>query len=147
MDPVTNVKSALWKILILGAAPIGVVVLIFSIAIPQCDANPESATPAALHDTWPPDDEPVATPRPLRHTKIANPPAPPSQEATDETLRWMDLRNRDVRVDAAYSAGYSAATRHYRTHDYEEAVRSCTRELMACRHQDGTPTPDVAPQP
>lgn len=48
-------------------------------------------------------------------------------------------RSRDAQIDAAYDAGFSAASDYYRNPDKERALRECTERLMTYRRPGGTP--------
>lgn len=102
-----------------------------STTVAQCNANPESKTPAVLHDTWPQEPEPVI------------PSATSNTTETQDYLHWANLRNRDTQIDAAYMAGYSAARNYADSRHFEDTLRDCTRSLMVCRFPNGVPTPDA----
>lgn len=106
-----------------------------SIAVTQFSEHSESNAPAVLHDTWP--QEPDAV----------QPTAPTQDPSEAQDLQWMRLRNRDTQIDAAYSAGYSAARNYVDSRHFEDAVRDCTRQLMECRHPNGMPEPDAGDAP
>ena len=61
-----------------------------------------------------------------------------TSEAPEECPSFS-MRSRDAQLDAAYRAGYSAASDRAQTLQLDHAVNACTRELMECRHPGGTP--------
>ena len=62
-----------------------------------------------------------------------------STTAPIEECPTFMMRSRDAQLDAAYAAGYHAASDRAQTLRLDNAITDCTRALMECRHPGGAP--------
>lgn len=76
----------------------------------------------------------------MRKTAATTATTSPTVAAPDEEeCPTFLMRAHDAQLDAAYTAGYHAASAHAQTLQLRNAIDDCTRGLMECRHPRGTP--------